>query len=212
MTRTVLSLLVMAGLAGVAAGLGPDQVKPEGKPEATPEAKACCKEGAAKECADGKAGDCCPAGSPAAMLEPLRKLAGTWDVDTDGDGKPDGLVRYRVISGGSVVIEEEFPGTEHEMMTVFTADAKGVVATHYCHIGNQPRMRADGGMKDGVLTFTFVDGGNMTDQDKHMGKLVMTFKGEDRVVNRWTIFEAGKEAGGVGMDLTRQKERKSAMK
>lgn len=139
----------------------------------------------------------CDAKAASAKLEPLKKLAGEWDVDVNADGKPDALVRYRVIAAGTAVVEEEFAGTDHEMMTVFTADGKGLVATHYCAMGNQPRMRCDEGMKDGVLSFSFVDGGNLVSRDqKHMDSLRMEFKGEDRVVSTWTTFENGKAAEG----------------
>ena len=56
--------------------------------------------------------------------------------------KGDLVARYAVTAAGSAVVETVFPGTEHEMVTVYHADGSDLVLTHYCMEGNQPRMRA----------------------------------------------------------------------
>src|SRR5687767_10130795 len=77
-------------------------------------------------------------------LEKMKKLAGTW-VAADKDGKPtDQVVSIiKVTAGGSAVHETLFPGQPHEMISVYTADGPDLVMTHYCVLGNQPRMKAD---------------------------------------------------------------------
>ena len=46
----------------------------------------------------------------------------------------------RTTGGGSAVTETLFPGTAHEMMSVYHMDGDDLVLTHYCAGGNQPRM------------------------------------------------------------------------
>src|SRR3989442_1101923 len=77
-------------------------------------------------------------------LERIKKLAGTW-VEADKDGKPtDKVVSVvKVTAGGSAVHETFFPGTPMEMVSVYHADKGDLVMTHYCVLGNQPRMKAD---------------------------------------------------------------------
>src|SRR5277367_5888702 len=79
-----------------------------------------------------------------AGLEKMKKLAGTW-VAADKDGKPtDQVVSViKVTAGGSAVHETLFPGQPMEMMSVYTADGPDLLMTHYCVLGNQPRMKAD---------------------------------------------------------------------
>src|SRR5215468_2556065 len=82
--------------------------------------------------------------APHAGLERMKKLAGTW-VAADKDGKPtDKVVSVvKLTAGGSVVHETLFPGQPHEMISVYTVDGSDLVMTHYCMLGNQPRLKAD---------------------------------------------------------------------
>src|SRR3984885_14545336 len=77
-------------------------------------------------------------------LEKMKKLVGTWGA-ADKDGKPtDQVVSIiKVTAGGSVVHETLFPGQPHEMVSVYTVDGADLIMTHYCVLGNQPRMKAD---------------------------------------------------------------------
>src|SRR5438445_5547482 len=78
-----------------------------------------------------------------AGFERLKKMAGTW-VEADKDGKPtDKVVSVvKVTAAGSTVQETLFPGTQMEMMSVYHMDKSDLVMTHYCMLGNQPRMKA----------------------------------------------------------------------
>ena len=74
----------------------------------------------------------------------MKKLAGTWLL-ADKDGKPTDQIAsiIKVTAGGSVVHETLFPGQPHEMVSVYHRDGADLVMTHYCALGNQPRMKAD---------------------------------------------------------------------
>ncbi|HSB61114.1 MAG TPA: hypothetical protein VLI67_05305, partial [Vicinamibacteria bacterium] len=81
---------------------------------------------------------------PSAGFERFKALAGEWVAAEDGEmaRKGDLVARYAVTAAGSAVVETIFPGTSHEMVTVYHADGPDLVLTHYCVEGNQPRMRA----------------------------------------------------------------------
>ena len=72
----------------------------------------------------------------ASGLDRLKKLAGTW-VALDDKGQPtDHVVSvFKVTSNGSAVQETIFPGTGHEMVSIYTKDGADVVLTHYCAWG-----------------------------------------------------------------------------
>ena len=93
---------------------------------------------------DGKAGAKLPAPPTNAGLEKMKKLAGTW-LAADKDGKPtDQVVSIiKVTAGGSAVHETLLPGQPHEMVSIYTANGPDLILTHYCVLGNQPRMKAD---------------------------------------------------------------------
>lgn len=141
-----------------------------------------------------------PAPVPAASaLERMRALAGDW-VDADGNlGVPPGTVvaSYRVTGNGSAVVETLFPGSPHEMMTVYHVDGTDLVLTHYCAVGNQPRMRAKT-LDGNVLEFAF-DGGTNFDpaKDMHMHDARIELVGPAELRGEWRSWEGGKPAEHV---------------
>src|SRR5215216_3565491 len=105
------------------------------------------------------------AAKPAAThpgLERIKKLAGTW-VEADKDGKPtDKVVSViKVTAGGSAVQETLFPGQPMEMVSVYHMDKNDLVMTHYCVLGNQPRMKAEPGPKPNQIRWVFAGGTNL---------------------------------------------------
>lgn len=127
-------------------------------------------------------------------FELFRTLSGEWVAAEDGEmfKKGDLVARYAVTAAGSAVVETVFPGTPHEMVTVYHADGPDLVLTHYCMEGNQPRMRAKNA-KGPRLDFAF-DGGNRIDpkKDRHMNSASIEFVGPDELRTVWTEVEAGK--------------------
>jgi hypothetical protein len=78
----------------------------------------------------------------------------------DKDGKPTDQVQsiIKVTAGGSVVHEILFPGQPQEMIAIYTADGPDLVMTHYCVLGNQPRMKADSKSPTNQIRFQFAGG------------------------------------------------------
>ncbi len=141
-----------------------------------------------------------------AGLEMLKSLEGTW-VKVGEDGRPtDEVVSvYSVTAAGSAVQEVLFPGTDHEMVTVYHHDGADLVLTHYCALGNQPRMKAESASDGAKLVFKCRGGSNMaSENDAHMHEAVITRLGEGRLVAEWTQFKDGVKNYATTFDLARK--------
>jgi hypothetical protein len=142
-------------------------------------------------------------------LERLKKLAGTW-VQADNDGKPtDQVVSViKVTAAGSAVHETLFPGQPHEMVSVYHRDGADLVMTHYCALGNQPRMKADPKSPANQIHFQFAGGANLDPaKDKHMHEGTITFLDDDHIEWSGVCWDGGKPVEGLGcnMKLVRKK-------
>jgi hypothetical protein len=119
------------------------------------------------------------------------------------DGPP-AKVTYTVSANGNVVTETLFPGTEHEMLTLYYLEGNELHATHYCAMGNRPHFKLDpAASKPGELVFAF-DGGSGFDaaKDPHVHSGVIRLQG-DRLDNDWAFWKGGKQAGDFRVLLKR---------
>ena len=158
-------------------------------------------------------GDEKPANAPPAAthagLEKLKKLAGTW-VEADKDGKPtDKVVSViKVTAAGSAVQETLFPGQAMEMVSLYHLDKGDLVMTHYCALGNQPRMKADPKSPANQLKFLFAGGTNLDPaKDMHMHEGTLTFVDDDHIEFSGVAWVNGKPADDhcATMKLVRKK-------
>ncbi len=138
-----------------------------------------------------------------AAFEVLKSLAGEWKgVEKDGHTPQ---INYRVISGGSVVMETYFPGTDHEMVSMYHLEGDELRAIHYCAARNQPHIKLDkkASTKD-KLVFMF-DGGTNFDpaKDMHMHSGWISIKNKDHVEAEWDGHMEGKKLHTEKFDLKR---------
>ncbi len=142
-----------------------------------------------------------------AIFEKLKSLEGRWvQMDVEGAVAEAGTeVIYEVTAAGSAVIETEFAGMDHEMVTVYTLDDRNLRLTHYCAMGNQPTMYADPITDENRVTFeAFAVGGEDDSDNPHMHWADIRFLGPDRVDTVWTIRQKDGSRGFVGkMNLVR---------
>src|SRR6476619_2378476 len=147
-----------------------------------------------------------PATTP---LDRFKGLAGDWVAAEDGEmfHKGDLVARYALTAGGSAVVETVFPGSPHEMVTVYHADGPDIVLTHYCVEGNKPRMRARaaGGSR---FDFEFDGGANIDPRrDRHMHSATLELLGDDEIRTVWTELDAAKPVLVVTSHLLRKPAR-----
>ncbi len=143
--------------------------------------------------------------SPA--FEKVKKLAGDWVMVQDGKPTEQVVSTYRLTAGGSAVIETIFPGSDHEMVTVFTAEGPDLYLTHYCVLGNQPKLKGDLSADGKKLVLKCVGGGNLKpDKDSHMGAATINFVGDDEMKSEWTRCENGKACETHAFHVIRKKK------
>ena len=125
--------------------------------------------------------------------EKLKSLAGEWDGTEDG--KPF-HVSYKLVSNGTALMETMDGPDAVQMITIYTWDKGSILLTHYCSMGNQPRMRAKG-LENGKLVFTYVDAANLASLGApRMSGLVLTFTDADHLGADWAHAGAGKSQVG----------------
>ncbi len=141
-------------------------------------------------------------------IDRLKSLEGTW-VKLDKAGKPTNEVvsKFHSIANGSTIIETEFPGSKHEMVSVYHRDGKDLVMTHYCMLGNQPIFIASAGKKPNQIVWEFIGGTNLDyKKDQHVHKIVMTFVSKDRLQTVVDFWNKGKVANTMKFELARKKD------
>lgn len=137
-------------------------------------------------------------------LQKMKSLEGSWQGVTVEDGKEMPVtVTYETSSNGSAVVETLFPGTPHEMVSVYYDDKGKLSMTHYCAVGNQPHFTL--GESDGNdMTLVFAGGSNINPaKDGYMNGVSLDFESGDKMVQKWTYFQGGKETGTTSFTLSR---------
>lgn len=165
--------------------------------------------GCSRNNADDAAPHAVTAASPAqqaALLDRVKTLEGEWTM-TDDQGVTHTASIFKVSSGGSVVREIMFPGHAHEMTNLYHMDGPTLVVTHYCAVGNQPRMRATADAANPTdIAFLFDDVTNWTGPGQtYMGQMTLEFKDSDHIVQRWWHFKVGAKGAPTVFELTRKR-------
>ena len=150
-----------------------------------------------------------------AEFEQLKSLVGLWEGEMpakedkgNAAGEPaKGMkmtIEYRLTAGGSVLQETVNARTPMEMITMYHDTRRGLSLTHYCMLGNQPRMDYTG-TRDGALQFTLSQDNDLDEhKDAFMHSLALTIVDANHIVQRWTMYEDG-QAHLQDIRLTRAK-------
>ena len=133
----------------------------------------------------------------------IKTMPGTWE-GKKSDGMPI-QVNFKVVSGGSAVMSEILGNGAEDMISMFHLDGPNrLLLTHYCGIGNQPRMQASVSPDGKVVTFNYVDATNLASPDAgHMQRMVLTMVDANHHVEEWTFADHGNEMKEV-FDLRRK--------
>lgn len=140
----------------------------------------------------------------ASAMDQLKALAGAWETTARSGEKSE--TNIRVISNGTAV-EETFNGNGHsQMVTMYVPDGDKVALTHYCSMGNQPRMETATLEPSATkFDFSFVGATNLaSDADAHMHHLVLQVVDGDHFSETWTMLVGGKETTDT-IHFTRKK-------
>ncbi len=137
-------------------------------------------------------------------FERLKELAGVWEGTSNMSKEGEKVkVEYRLSSGGSSIVESHFPGTPHEMVSVYFDNKGQLTMTHYCALRNQPRMKLQKADAQN-LNFMFAGGTNVdSKKDAYMRSLTITFVDKNHIIEKWTLFKEGKEQETSVFELSR---------
>ena len=90
-----------------------------------------------------------------------------------------------------------------EMVTMYHDRDGQLSLTHYCMLGNQPRMDYTG-TSDGRLNFAFAKDGDLDEaSDMFMNSLALSIVDANNIVQRWSMNQPGEEHPAHDMHLTR---------
>jgi len=129
-----------------------------------------------------------PPANPA--WEKVKSLVGEWEGSSEGKSAH---VSYKAVSNGTAVMETMEGPDATQMVTLYHPDGASLLMTHYCSMGNQPRMRSKG-LEKGRLDFAYLDATNIgSPGEMRMTRLVMSFPDPDHLVEEWTAKEGAKE-------------------
>jgi hypothetical protein len=122
----------------------------------------------------------------------IKSLPGTWE----GKGH-DGQtfqVTFKITGGGSAVLSEIQVPKEDMVSMIHLDGPDRLLLTHYCAVGNQPRMQASVSSDGKVITFNYVDATNLASPDSgHMQKMILTVLDENHHTEEWLFVDHGKE-------------------
>ena len=127
----------------------------------------------------------------AASFDSLKTFVGTWRAQRPGGRVVE--IAYRQTAGGTVLTETWTLSPTRESVTVYHRDGRDLLATHYCPIGNQPRLRLASG-DPRRLRFAFKDATDLATGESHLHAFGIDLLGPDRVVRTETYRENGKPA------------------
>lgn len=128
-------------------------------------------------------------------FEQMKTLIGTWQGTRKAyDGEETITAHYSLTARDTAVMEQLFPGTSKEMVSVYTQDGHDLVMTHYCMLGNQPRMKTQGLVSSETITMTYMDNTGMRSiDDMHMHEVTIKFMDENHMTHHWTLYDKGQK-------------------
>ncbi|MGA8439938.1 MAG: hypothetical protein WB762_35810 [Candidatus Sulfotelmatobacter sp.] len=123
-------------------------------------------------------------------FDQLKTLTGSWE-GKNSQGKPLQVV-FRDTAGGSALMSEIIGEGHEDMISMIHLDGPNrLLLTHYCGVGNQPRMAATVSPDGKTYTFNFFDGTNLASSDAgHMQRVVFTILDANHHTEDWS-FNAG---------------------
>jgi hypothetical protein len=136
----------------------------------------------------------------ASVFEKLKTLTGNWEgtYKWTGARSDEGkmTVTYSLTGRGTTVIENLGDENDPSMTTAYHMDNGVLRMTHFCGVGNQPRLKATSyDPQKGVINFEFVDATNLATPDApHVNGFRLTFAGQDEIQLQFAFVAKGKES------------------
>jgi hypothetical protein len=137
------------------------------------------------------------------LFAPLRALEGRWEEQA-----PDGTVHaveFELTSKGTALRETMLPGSENEMINMYTLDGNALRMTHYCAGGNQPHLIGRL-TREGRYEFESEVVTDLKQADEmYMGSMTLVLVDADHIEEHWKALRSGKVDHEMVFKLTRKK-------
>ena len=132
----------------------------------------------------------------------LKTLVGQWEATTSS-GKVH--LSYELVSGDTALVERDSSDSMPSMVTVYYVDGGRLLLTHYCMVGNQPRMQAKAFNPDsGEIDFQFLDATNLSSPAAgHMHNAKIRIVDNSHLVSEWQFYDNGKPKFSESAQYTR---------
>jgi hypothetical protein len=129
--------------------------------------------------------------TPRAAFAQLQTLVGEWEGKTE---KGRALkVSYRLTANNTVLVETWTLGPTRESLTLYHMDNESLLATHYCPVGNQPRLRFKEGGSASLFAFEFASATNLPKPEAaHQHRFEMELLQPNSFARSETYLENGK--------------------
>jgi hypothetical protein len=128
--------------------------------------------------------------TPRGAFAQLQTLVGEWEGKTEKGRVLK--VSYRLTANNSVLVETWTLGPQRESLTLYHMDNENLIATHYCPIGNQPRLRFKEGGSASVFVFEFVSATNLPKPEAaHQHRFEMELLEANSLARSETYLENG---------------------
>lgn len=125
-------------------------------------------------------------------FESLKMLVGTWEGPNPEGGMETDVIR--LISNGTAIEEVVQAKQDNQMVTIYSPDGERIAMTHFCSIGNQPRLETKpttANQKE--FDFAFSGGTNIAGpDDPQMNHLLLRIVDKDHFVEVWGFSMNGK--------------------
>ena len=127
--------------------------------------------------------------SPTEVFDHFKTLVGEW-VGTTNDGRELG-VKYTLSANDTVLVETWALRPNLDALTLYHMNGDDLMATHYCPLGNQPRLRLNSS-ENGVYYFEFVSATNLESMDEeHNHSFEFQMLGPDQFLRSESYVKAG---------------------
>ncbi len=140
-----------------------------------------------------------------AEFDQIKTLVGAWEGTTTDMGKDptEAKAEYKITSAGSAVVEVLFPGTKHQMHSVYFNQKGKLTMLHYCALGNRPVLELEKADATGIQLNFSPRSDIDVQKEPHMHALKIFMPDSNTLVHEWTYYEKGQPAGTTLINLKR---------
>ena len=131
-----------------------------------------------------------PHDASASSFDAMAKLVGTWRPA--GTAASPLRIRFSLTAGGTVLVEEWSRAGRPHSLTLYHRDGAGLIATHYCPQGNQPRLQLASPVVGKVIRFVHRDATDLDAQhEAFLTALAFNLSDPMLVVRQETYRQSG---------------------